>query len=102
MTLSPSLSCRKRKRNGLQLPNVQAVRQNRAINSCRRSIETTGTTAAGRDNTAAEEEEEKELRLLTWMEVEARIERDIAEVRSGISAALFRRLLLTLFAFDLG
>ena len=70
--------------------------RNRA--SCRRSIATAGATAAVQDTTGAEaeEEEEKELRLLTWMEVEARIERDIAKVRFvSCSCILFRRLPLT-------
>lgn len=84
VTLSHSRFLRSRESNGLQLPlecyAQQAVGRNRA--SCRRSIETTGATAAAQDATAAEaeQEEERELRLLTWMEVEARIERDIAEV----------------------
>lgn len=73
--------------NRLQLPltcYVQAAGRNRA--SCRR---TTGATAAVQDTTAAEAEgeEEKELRLLTWMEVEARIERDIAKVPLFLAAA---------------
>lgn len=72
--------------NGLQLPSecssyVQAVARKRS--SCRRSIGTTAVGATAAHMTTAAEGGEKELRLLTWMEVEARIEREIAEVRTN-------------------
>lgn len=67
----------------LRLPSershVQAVARQRP--SRRRNIETTAVGATAAHMTAAAEGEEKELRLLTWIEVEARIEREIAEVR---------------------
>ncbi|CAM9582876.1 unnamed protein product [Laminaria digitata] len=84
VTLPRSISW-KSNRNGLQLPSECYVQQavGRKQASCRGSIETAGAAAAAQDTAAAEEEEEeeeeRELRLLTWMEVEARIERDIAK-----------------------
>lgn len=95
VTLPRSISW-KSNRNGLQLPSECYVQQavGRKQASFRGSIETAGATAAAQDTAAAEEEqeeEERELRLLTWMEVEARIERDIAKVHNTvISAALLR------------